>query len=240
MKYIFITLTWLALSVASHAQVLSGFEIDMYKFAVSENQDCSNPKVIIENQITPRRVNLVNDPYFGSGFIEPGTYNCVMLEISRRMYITPFNPPAGVGSCIDGNQSPIFIGFDGNNTDLAAFLAGLSSSDRTDFRNATESILIGDGISFTGSNTPILQASNSSRMVMYMTTNPAANSLEECFYISPEAGNPSCGIKIAQPLVISGDTSAKFITRIISPSTAIDNTVPGECNIQDIEFDFVQ
>src|SRR5690606_11433021 len=84
------------------------FELDVYKFGVSKNEDCSDMKVVIDHGVIPRRVDLVNNPSFGRGYIDSGTYHCVALEIGRKMHVTPNNPPAGVGSCVHGQSSPIF------------------------------------------------------------------------------------------------------------------------------------
>lgn len=87
-------------------------------------------------------------------------------------------------------------------------------------------------------------AISTSRMAMYLTTDQNAGNVEECFYmptyLQSAGGGAHCGVKIAQPLVINGNESASFITRIINPATAIDNSEVGGCNVTDIEFDFVQ
>lgn len=102
----------MVLSGSVFANPIQKFELDVYKFAVSKNEDCSDMKVIIDHGTTPRRVDLVNNPSFGKGYIESGTYRCVALEISRTMHVTPDTPPAGVGTCVHGQSSPIYIGMD--------------------------------------------------------------------------------------------------------------------------------
>lgn len=239
------------------ANPIQKFELDVYKFAVSENEDCSDMKVIIDYGSIPRRVNLVDNPSFGSGYVKPGTYRCVALEIDRTMHVTPNNPPAGVGSCIHGQSSSIFIGM------TRADYEALPSLARTDASWSMGTYLIGtplskgsdgDGNGFiypyglnfdasvNGLSSP--EALSSSRMAMYLTTDQLAGNYKECFYmptyLQSSGGGAHCGVKIAQPLVISGSESASFITRIIDPSTAIDNSEVGSCNVTNIEFDFVQ
>lgn len=238
MKSLFLTLS-LLIGTSVGAQPIQKFELDVFKFAVSKNEDCSDPVVIIDHGAVAKRVNLVDNPSFGKGYVEPGTYHCVALEISRRMHVTPNNPPAGVGSCIHGQSSPIFIGYEGNDTDYQNFLSSMNISDRNAFRQSVGSYLIGA----TDQNLHV-QEGNSNRMAMYLTTDSSAGNMGECFYIPtsifPQPSSMRCGVRIAQPLVITGNESASFITRIIDPNTVIDNDEVGSCNIQDIEFDFVQ
>ena len=237
MKYLI--LFSMVISGSAIANPIQKFELDVYKFAVSKNEDCSDMKVIIDHGSIPKRVNLVNNPSFGTGYVEPGTYNCVALEIARRMHVTPNNPPAGVGSCIHGQSSPIFIGYEGNDVDYQNFLSSMNLSDRNTFRQSVGSYLIGA----TDQGTDV-QEGNSARMAMYLTTDQDAGNFGECFYIPtyifPQPSSMRCGVKIDQPLVITGNESASFITRIIDPNTAIDNSEVGSCNVTDIEFDFVQ
>lgn len=219
------------------APVLSAFEMDVYRFGVSKNQDCSDMQVVIDNGLVPTRVNLVNNPNFGSAYITPGTYECVALEVNRRLYITPIAAPAGIGTCTAGVQSSTYIGKNVSDADLATYLASLNFTDRTAFRNATDSVLIDKtNINFMSD---ILMA-NTQKMTIFLSTKTATSPQPEgvCPYIPPFLTNPWCGISITQPLVVSANSVGKFITRIVNPATAIDNSVAGECNLQDIEFDF--
>jgi hypothetical protein len=242
------------------ANPIMKFELDVYKFGVSQNEDCSDMKVIIDHGSVPRRVDLVNNPSFGSGYIEPGTYRCVALEISRTMHVTPDTPPAGVGTCMHGQSSPIYIGMDRNDYEalstadkqialynMGTYLLGTPVSKTSD--GGDSGFIFPYGLNYEASVNGLASpgAISSSRMAMYLTTDQNAGNVEECFYIPTYAlstanrnSGTRCGVKIAQPLVINGNESASFITRIISPATAIDNNEVGGCNVTGIEFDFIQ
>lgn len=54
----------------------------LYKFAVSTSKACTNPITIFESA-TGVQKDLLEDPTFGSGTVDAGTYPCVMLEVSK-------------------------------------------------------------------------------------------------------------------------------------------------------------
>lgn len=60
----------------------SELKIKVYKFAVSESADCTNPILIFEDS-TGIEKDLAASPSFGSGEIDDGTYPCVMIEASK-------------------------------------------------------------------------------------------------------------------------------------------------------------
>lgn len=237
MKTMLMTLV-LITSMEIHASlVLSAFQMDVYRFGVSKNEDCSDMKVVIDNNLIPLRVDLANNPNFGSAYIEPGTYKCVALEVGRRIYITPAVTPAGVGTCAAGVQASTFMGVNISDAALVTYDNSMNAHDRRVFHNTYDSILL-DKTSIDFVEDILLP--NSSKLTFYLTNRtvnvPAGD--DTCYLLSPFLTNAWCGIKIAQPLVVTANTAGKFITRVVNPATAIDNSTAGECNISDIEFDF--
>lgn len=237
MKTMLLTLIALISLSLQAAPVLSTFEMDVYRFGVSKNTDCSNMQIVINNGVIPKRVDLINSPNFGSAYIEPGTYPCVALEVGRRIYMTPLASPAGIGSCTMGVKASTFIGMDVDDATLTTYMAGLSNTDNNMFRNNTDSVFIDKQALVNLSD--ILLA-NTERMTLFLSTGSIGPSSPgyECQFMPPFLTGANCGIPVAQPLVVTANTAGKFITRIVDPATALDNTVAGACNITDIEFDF--
>lgn len=107
----FITLFGLILFLSSqvHAAVSpSEVFIDVYAIAISQNADCSNPLVVIDNGATPVRYNFTSNPFLGEPTtpIPPGTYNCMIMKMSD---VIRFRPAATEGSCTAGTQYTIDV-----------------------------------------------------------------------------------------------------------------------------------
>jgi hypothetical protein len=90
--------TCLSIPRADAAVSPAGFYMKIYKFAVSESADCSNPLVVYENA-TPDYVDFTGDPVIGSSAIKDGTYPCVIFEVSDAIR---FSPTASEGACEKG------------------------------------------------------------------------------------------------------------------------------------------
>lgn len=100
---------------------LTSFTIDLYKLAVSENQDCTGLLTVIDNGNTPKTVDLYNNPKFGDATILEGTYRCFVLEISSTMKMTPGpanNFTGGAGNCAVGTEVNLPLAGSGINTKL--------------------------------------------------------------------------------------------------------------------------
>jgi hypothetical protein len=88
----------MSIPAAKAAVTPSGFFLKVYKFAVSENADCSNPVVVYENA-TPDYVDFTSDPTIASSTIKDGTYPCVIIEMSDAIR---FVPGETEGACTKG------------------------------------------------------------------------------------------------------------------------------------------
>ena len=118
---------------------------------------------------------------------------------------------------------------------LTTYRSGLTAGQRLIFNNAFQSVYMDTTV--INSIADVLEP-NTSKLTFYLTTNAATQSTDQCTLSPPYLTNPACGIKIAQPLVILANTAGKFITRVVNPASAFDNSTAGECNLQDISFSF--
>ena len=67
----------------------------VYKFAVSTNADCSSPVTVFESS-SGVEADFLSQPTLGSGDLSPGTYPCVMFEMSD---VLKFKTMAADGPC---------------------------------------------------------------------------------------------------------------------------------------------
>ena len=91
-------------------------KLNIYKFAASLSTDCSSPIIIFTNAAGEEH-DITTDPSFGSGPLNPDTYPCVMIEMSK---VIKTKPATTCGSntgqefsdviCNDGQQSKLIDG----------------------------------------------------------------------------------------------------------------------------------
>lgn len=80
--------------------------ITVYSIGISTNADCSDPKIVLGDGVTPVEYNFLNTPSLGSNSIAGGTYNCVVLKMSD---VIKFKPATSTGSCTAGTQYTIDV-----------------------------------------------------------------------------------------------------------------------------------
>ena len=108
-------------ALSATGDYLTSFTIDLYKLAVSEQEDCSGLLTVIDNGNAPKRVDLYNNPKFGDANILEGTYRCFVLEISSTMKMIPGpanNFTGGAGNCVIGTEVSLPLAGSGINTKL--------------------------------------------------------------------------------------------------------------------------
>lgn len=106
---------------AAPTDYLTSFTIDLYKLAVSEQEDCTGLLTVIDNGNSPKTVDLYNNPEFGKATILSGIYRCFVLEISSTMKMTPGpanNFSGGAGNCAVGTEVNLPLSGSGINTKL--------------------------------------------------------------------------------------------------------------------------
>lgn len=71
----------------SYPEVASSIKIRVYKLALSTSADCTSPVTVFESS-NGVEADLVSKPTFGKGKIPSGTYNCMMIELSKVINVT--------------------------------------------------------------------------------------------------------------------------------------------------------
>lgn len=91
----------------TYPEVASSIKIRVYKLAVSTSAECTAPITVFENAAGVE-ADLVSKPTFGKGKIPSGTYNCMMIELSKVINVTGQNvctTPTDKLICPDGTTS---------------------------------------------------------------------------------------------------------------------------------------
>lgn len=83
----------------------SEMNLKIYKFAVSENADCSSPITVYENS-NPTSTNFLGNPTIGTGSVADGTYPCIIFEVSDNF---TFKPATSEGNCVAGTAYTLDI-----------------------------------------------------------------------------------------------------------------------------------
>jgi hypothetical protein len=74
--------------------------IKVYKFGVATGKDCKNPVVVFTSDAGIEN-DLLSNPTYGAGPVDPGTYECVIIELSK---VIKTSAASGSGSCVQGQQ----------------------------------------------------------------------------------------------------------------------------------------
>ena len=81
--------------------------LKVYKFAVSTDPLCTNPRVIFESN-TAEYVDLLDTPTLGSGIVADGTYHCVIIEFSDMIAYAP-NTTSTSGNCVSNTGAMLDV-----------------------------------------------------------------------------------------------------------------------------------
>lgn len=93
----------------------ASMKLTVHKFGVSTSADCKNPKIVFESASGVEE-DLLSNPTFGSGPVDPGTYNCVLIEVSK---IIKTSAKTSAGACTAGTEFSDVICGDGQKSVLA-------------------------------------------------------------------------------------------------------------------------
>jgi hypothetical protein len=183
MKYLLIPLASIILSapVFSATGDPSSLKIKVHRFAVSENADCSNPKIVIDNSANPQYVSMLDSPNFGNGELANGTYPCVMVEMSDQI---KFTPEANIGShCAGGTEYTLDVCGSGTYTNL----------------DGTTGTCTGDNGSAPAANKV------EEKLVLYISTNSTSTGGGSNAFEPPTSvGDGSHGFNLGSALIVSG------------------------------------
>lgn len=189
MKYLAIPITSLILCAPVYSATgnPSSLKIKVHRFAVSENADCSNPKVVIDNSANPTYVSMLDSPKFGAGELANGTYPCVMVEMSDQI---KFTPESNVGStCTAGTEYTLDVCGSGTYTNLdgtTGTCTGDNGSDPSD--NHVEE-----------------------KLVLYLSTNSTSTGGSSNAFEPPtSASDGSHGFNLGSALIVSGTEVGVF------------------------------
>jgi hypothetical protein len=111
-----------ALALATSASTWAGkgtidaasITIRIHKFGVAAGKDCKNPTVVFASDAGVESDVLAN-PTYGAGPIDPGTYECVIIELSK---VIKTSAKSTSGSCAQGQEFPDVICHDGQTSQL--------------------------------------------------------------------------------------------------------------------------
>ena len=110
----------LTLGIASPSEAGKGsidaasITVRIHGFAVSKNKDCSSPVVVFSSSIGVEN-DLLSSPTYGSGPVDPGSYECVIIELSK---VIKTSAASSSGSCTQGQVFSDVICRDGQGSQL--------------------------------------------------------------------------------------------------------------------------
>ena len=158
----------------------SYLDLKVYKFAISKSEFCTDLITVFESD-NPVYENVLSNPSLGTGSIEAGTYNCVVIEfLDIIRFASSTNSDSGL--CVAGEQHSLQI-------------------CRADY---PESGRLVDGTEFACND-------SEQRVAVYLSTGSTGGDNDEPAFLPPTAQNRDRGLKLLAPLIVSNDTIAKFI-----------------------------
>lgn len=90
-------------------------KLKIFKLAIAANADCSTPVTVFESA-SGVEADLIAKQNFGSGKIPNGTYNCVIIEMSKNITTTAAvsacTTPKASSLCVDSWASKLINGSD--------------------------------------------------------------------------------------------------------------------------------
>ena len=208
-KLLVLGASFFTLQVMAQTTSASSLKLSVYSVMVSTSPFCTNPITIFDNA-TATQLDFISKPTLGSSGSPTnpadGTYNCVIIKMSDNILFTPI--AAAGASCAAGTQYT---------TDVCT-----TTSNKTVPNSGVTTACTGSG------TVPSVDV-----VYMYLTTNANASTGSNAF-LQPTNAASTNGIKIANPLVVSGNLSSKFIVNTANKV----GTGGGACGINAPVFDF--
>lgn len=175
----------------------SSVKVKVYGVAVSENADCTNGKVLTEDQ-SGTVYDFAQSPRLVSGHLDPGTYNCVMLYINTNM---TFTPDATAGNCSTSSPFDYDVHIDDGGSEVTFTTAqpvsgiltftGVSQNVNTDRYSSVED--------------------NTRHQVLFISTQSAGTGNNA--FMRPDTNGSTNGLTLGSPLVVpaSGSVNGTFV-----------------------------
>ncbi|MBV9946391.1 MAG: hypothetical protein JOZ69_06060, partial [Myxococcales bacterium] len=92
----------------------ASIKVTVYKFAVAHGADCASPALVFASDAGVES-DLLSNPTFGSGHVDPGTYECILIELSKIIHTSAATTS---GTCTAGLEFPDVICHDGQGSAL--------------------------------------------------------------------------------------------------------------------------
>lgn len=82
----------------------SSVQMKILQVMISTNANCSHP-INVDMPANPTYLDFTKSPTLLSGAVPPGTYNCIMIEMSSLVNLTPATSSTDIDSaCVAGTQ----------------------------------------------------------------------------------------------------------------------------------------
>lgn len=200
----------------------SAAKMIVYKFAVSKNKDCSDPKIVIDNGDSPEVADMFKGPSLGSGKLEDGEYPCAIIEMADSL---AFTPKEDNGACKQGAE---------NNIDICGPRGDDAVAPKTKLLDGTE----------------VACTAKTDRVGLYLSTDSVvANGIdaaceadqENCnAFLPPTSAIKVRGIKLANALVVKGDTAGVFVLDLAGKISGMkeDGSISEYCDLTPPGFSF--
>jgi hypothetical protein len=201
-------------TTVAHANFLSpsSLRLKVYKLAVSESVNCSDPITVVDNGNTPSFVDFKGTPNLGSGNLVDGTYPCIIIEMADRIQVTP---EEGGVVC---TTATITQDLCGDPDDPGSEVVGAST------------LINGTSVNCRGDR--------EDKVAMYLSTSSTCTNFCVDPFKSP-ASTTDNGILLGSALVVSGSTAGIFKVDADNKICDGDTTdCPGQCEMFPPEFTF--
>lgn len=176
-------------------------KIKVYKVAFSFSEECTDLQTVFDNGDSPETKNFLDSPTLGSGSLDDGTYNCVVIEMSDQV---TFSPVEDSDTVVDSN--PIC-------EDAKEYTIDVCRADNGDAE--TTKLIDGTTVNCAGDQ----DTKVNDRIAIYISTlstteplQPGKEFNEEAnAFIAPTQDSKEDGFKLENALVVSGSSEMSFV-----------------------------
>ncbi|MGE0171361.1 MAG: hypothetical protein AB7T49_01185 [Oligoflexales bacterium] len=191
-------------------------KISVYQFAVSENEDCSDATVVIDNGDTPQEFDMLESPEIGKGVIPDGTYPCVIMVMSPELTAAAGEDEGVCEKDKEFSQNVCGRGDDGSTVDLNGDEQECSSAeDKAYLYLSTLSTLTDE----------------------YQDAECHGEGITCNSFAPPTDDNKASGVPLGEALVVKGDESGVFTLGNLRTAEEGDEDDP-TCGLQRPSFTF--
>ena len=107
MKFILLSVAVLGMPMANAATTnASSAVLHVYKAYLSENTDCTNPILLMDNGGSAQAFDMITNPTMGQGTVPAKLYKCIIIEMTDRI---DFVPTTSTGNCVAGTTYTRYV-----------------------------------------------------------------------------------------------------------------------------------